>query len=199
MPIKVRPSEQTLLDTIGSEFNDINSNGLQVQPSTAYAATVYPISGYAASVPPASANETKVKDGAKGMMASLIRHTAPLLDSGETLSPSISFTGTATNLLVKVLSESLEVQRKVLISANFSAVSDSTNTRLDYWIDVNGVSTSVYKFFFNNATHHENISGSWVVTLPIGAVTITLKAIRGSGSGTLSLNSDDFVAITLAG
>jgi hypothetical protein len=199
MPIKVRPSEQTLLDTIANEANTVNGSGVQVQPSTPYAATIFPIANYTTTVPPASATETKVLDGNRGLYAPIIRHIGPIFGQVSNTSPGFSFVGTTT-LLTYTLPENLEVARTVEIAVNGTCYTvDFNNTRMDFWVDVNGTPTSAFKLMHSDTVTHRSFCGSWIVTLPAGVVTITLKANRGNGTGSIALDFNDFVNLTFQG
>lgn len=198
MPIKVRPSEQTLLNTMATDANVVNGSGLQVQPATPIATSIYPITDYATVIPPASDNETKVKDGVVGFLAPLIRYVGPITGQASNTSPSFTYTATTT-LLTLTLSESLEVPRTVEIAVNGNCFSSAINTRMDFWVEVNGTPTTVFKHFLNEASAARSFSGTWIATLPVGAVTITVRSNRGTGAGNIQFDSNNFINVTFKG
>ena len=198
MTVKVKSSEQALLNNLALDANDINSHGLFVQPSTAIATTVYPIANYATAVPPSSQIETQVKDGMIGVFAPVVRYMGPLMGQVSNLAPAFSFTA-ETTLLTYTLPENLEVARMVEVSVQGTAYSTAVTTSLNYTIKVNGVSSNVYKYYFTEANAVRGWSGSWVVTLPAGANTLTLVGSRGSGAGTIALDNGHFINMTFRG
>jgi len=199
MTVKIKTTEQALLETMAGDTNDINGNGLFVQPLTPIAITTYPIENYATTVPPLSPTETKVKDGMIGLFAPIVRYMGPLMGQTYNLSPAFSVVA-ETTLLTYTLSENLEVPRMVEISAQGSAYSTAVTTSFSYTVKVNGVaSPAVYKYFFDEANSSRCWSGSWIVTLAPGANTITLVGSRGSGAGTITLNPGHFVNMTFRG
>lgn len=196
MAIKIRTSEQTIIDGIANDFNELNGSGIQVQPSTPYAITVYPIQDYVTNVPPLSSQESQVKDGTKGLAAAMVRRIGPVYGSVSELNPNLSFTS-ATLLSMAV--PSMEVARVVQISTQFSAYSNTVDTGLTYWVEVGNVSSPILKFYFNSANVHHSISGSWIMTIPVGDVTINFKVSRSSGSGTINLDYNDIANLTFIG
>ena len=195
MTIKLRLSEQILLDAVAVDSNEANLNGVVIQPSTPYANSVYPIENYADAIS-GDGVPTKVLDGIRGVMAPLVRYVAPIYVQSINTSPSIgAFTGTTT-LRAFTLSETLEVVRTAQISVQFSLNCDAGSTVSQYWIDINGTAYTALRGF--HGTGSLNLSGSWIVTLPIGVpIVVSLKASRFSGTGSFSQGTSDFSNITL--
>jgi hypothetical protein len=199
MTIKIRPSEQTLLNTIAAEAHSVNGSGLQLQPSTPISTTVYPIPEYANSVPAASSNETKVLEGMVGHFAPLIRQIGPIFGQATNNNPTTTISQTAVTLLSYSMPESLEVARTVEVSAQGSWLATLTNRILEYWVEVNGTPTTHFKFGFNLASTHTPFAGSWIVSLSPGANTITLRAVVTTSTGSVTQDTNDFTNITIRG
>lgn len=200
MTIKVNSIEQTLLNDIATDINDVNGGGLQVLPSTPIATTMYPIANYATTVPPASDNETKVKDSMVGLFAPIVRYMGPLMGqvSNTYPSPTISFTG-LTTLLTYTLPNNLEVERQIEISAQGTCYTDVANTRFAFDVQVNGNSTLYYQYYFNEAGSHRTWAGSWIVTLSPGSNVLTLVGDQTAGTGDIIFDSNDFINMTFRG
>lgn len=198
MTFKIKPTEQTLLDTLADESLDVNSTGIFVQPSTQIATTIYPLAGFTALLPTI---QTKAKDAIIGQLAPVIRRTVPFFAQSSNLSPAFTMSsGVGTSLLSYTFAEPFEVSRGAEVVVNGTCFANAINNRFDFWLDVNGTVSSTFKFFFNEATAHRSFVGSWVVTLPTATpVTITLYGARGSGASSIQLNSDDFVNMTIKG
>lgn len=112
----------------------------------------------------------------------------------DALAPSLSITGSAVEML-SVGAGTLGAARTVQITAHGTAYSTDVTTLFEFYADVNGTPAARRRLFFNAASSHQSWSGSWIVTLPAAAVTIKLYGIRMSGSGTITLNADDFVSL----
>ena len=52
---------------------------------------------------------------------------------------------------------------------------------------------------FDAINDHRSIAGTWIVTLPVGAVTLTLRSEREAGTGNIILNGADSIALTVIG
>ncbi len=104
-----------------------------------------------------------------------------------------------------LLSHSLTVPdggRTVLLEAAGSlyTVGAFTFGAFGFYIKVNGgAASSSRTIFFANPGYHANWSGSWLIDLPAGAVTIELYGVRTSGTSTGTMNADDSVHFTFIG
>lgn len=198
--IKVKPTEQTLIDAIAADATLANSDGIQVQPSTPYASTVYPLEGYADIVYKRPELITDINDGNKGYLAPLIRRIGPIFAQQYALfAVTTSFTTIATTLVSYTFPESFEVSRQVEINVQGNCSSNIINTKMDFWVEVNGVATQAFRHYLSAASTHGGFAGSWVVTLPTGAVTVVVKGQRTSGTGTLSFTNNNFCNMTIRG
>lgn len=199
MTVKIRPTEQAVLTTLAAELNDINGTGIQVQPSTPIAATVYPIAGYLAAVPPGSPTETNVKNGNLGLLAPLWRRLGPITGAVDIAVPNFNFT-TNTTLLSFTLPENQEIARNVQVTFNGSGFMSIANTRLDYWVDVNGVQGTTQRYYFNEAGVARSFGATWIVALPIGTpITISIRAGIGTGTGHMQFDSNCQLNMTFWG
>jgi hypothetical protein len=196
MVIKVRPSEQVILDAIAVDSNELNLNGVQIQPTTPYAATAFPIENYAATLADNPGISTKVLDGSRGFLAPLFRRISPLFAQVTNNVPSFTIT-TPQTLLTMILPESLEVSRVAEVSVQGTASSSSSGSRLGFWVEVNGIPYTTLGLPFAQASVNKTFAGSWIVNLPVGAVTITLRAEENISAHTISIGANDFVNMTL--
>jgi hypothetical protein len=204
--IIVTAREQAILDNVASDSSIANAQGAIVDTDgdgsgdLPYCTSIIPIKDYASLVKSGSEIEQKVADGFRVNMLTLVKHLRPIAFHAENLSPNLAFTGTTELLSFDIpATERLTVTRKVLIKLDFTAFSSAVNARVDFWISVNGTLTTAHKFFFNELSSHRTVSSSWVADLPTGAVTIKVFATKTTGSGTINLDGNDFVSLSIIG
>lgn len=195
MTIKIRPSEQVILDAIAVDANSANLSGILVQPATPYATLSYPVPNYSAALA-ISGIPAHIIDSTKGKLVPLMRYVVPIYAQASNIAPSFSFTANTT-LLTLTLPETLEVPRTAVVNTQFTLTSSAIATTTEYWIEVNGTPSTHFKILHSDLVQ-KIVSGSWVVTLPITAViNITLHCARASGSGNLVQTGAEFSNLTL--
>jgi hypothetical protein len=199
MPIKIKPSEQALIDLIAADANTANDSGIQVQPAANYADTVYPVPNYAGLLSANPGLDDKVLDGSRGLLAPIVRRMGPVFGQASNTNPSFNLDSSYASLLTLTLSENLEVPRNVEVSASGTCMSDDDFTRFGFRIDVNGIDYTEFKQYFFEKNVHQAFASTWIVTLPAGAVTITLEGRRAAGPGEIIFNASDYINITFRG
>lgn len=118
--------------------------------------------------------------------------------SAENLSPSLAIDGSAVEML-SLTPSALTASRTVLLIASGTAYSTGLTTLFEFYVEVNGTPTARRRIFFNPIGVHMSFTGSWLVSIPSGAVTVKLYGIRMAGAGTVTLNSDDYVSFSYQG
>lgn len=201
MTIKIRPSEQVLLNSIAADATDLNANGVQVQPSTPYATAVYPIPNLADLFVNNPDLAAQMLDGTKGYMSPLIRRIGPITAqvSG---APNITIpSATPVELLTYTFPEVFEVPRTVEISVNgTSFCTSAVGTRMDFYVSVNGTAATAFKSYFSELSSPKAFVGTWIVTLPIATPAIVkVFGNVASGTGTINFDGNTFVNMTIKG
>lgn len=147
---------------------------------------------------PGAEIKTATIDGSKSLAASIVKNISTDGASVYSTSPSFVITG-ATPITVGTLNITFASSRKVLITLNGSCYSTSINTGMDFRVSVGGADIGIpLKFFFNTAFQHSCFSGGWVTTVQAGANTILAKISRTAG-GHITLDSNDFINISVIG
>lgn len=217
MAIILTQAEKDLLTAIGADSADaftsgisVDTNGDGVADQTVYT-DVMPIKDWAQLAPTDSEFDIKMRNGTSAGMAPIVRRLGPIGFQASRMGPITAFTGTASILTYTLR---LPVARTIQITANFTCSSSvfgttPTNlTRVDYWLEINGVPTTAYRLVLPppvpDATYSflpvsAMVTGTWTVILPAGAVTIDLKGSRGSGTGIISIGGHDFAALSAIG
>lgn len=206
MPLIISTSDQAVIENIKNDARQQNSEGISVDSdadgngNTAFAAQAVPVRDFELLSPNGSATDNKLQDMLRATFVPVIRRIGPFQFQALTNTPSFAFT-TATTLLTGSIpaADRLAVARNVFVAADFSAYSSSANTSIDFWVEVNGIPSTHFKYFFNESGSHRCISAKWLVNMPARTSTVVLKAQRGAGAGTLTLNADDFVSISVWG
>lgn len=155
-----------------------------------------PLSGYDDFT---TAIKNAITDGCKQFFAISSRYWQPIGASGFTVSPSFSIT---SDTQVGTLTLTTFTTRKVMIQLNLSAYTDVANTGAGFYVKINGSSGGIQplQYFYNTAFDHRSMGGSWVVTIPAaGAVTITAWVGRASGTGSIILDANDIVSLSVIG
>lgn len=200
MPVNINAAEQADIDALATEGRVSFTEGV-LAAGNPYAGGPTKVDGkpFNAVVPPGSSIDTKVLDGLKKGAVPVMHRCRPFGFHLEALGPVLSFT-TATDVLSLSVAaaDQTTIVRPVLATANFSAAGSVAGTRVDFWVEVDGVPTSKQRFLFGDTLHH-NVGGNWMLTLPAGAASIKLRAERGAGTGNVTFTADDFAALTLWG
>ena len=71
-----------------------------------------------------------------------------------------------------------------------------------FWVTIDGAEEDTivrFPYFFNEANSHRCMNAKWVATLPARCQSVTLKAARTLGAGTLTLNDSDFASLCVWG
>lgn len=203
MPIiKIRPSEQALLDAMATDSVDMETDGIQVQPATPYATGVYPIADLDTAVQNNPDLPIQLLDGTKGYFAPIVRRMGPIFAQASNFFASpVTFQATQTQLLSYAFPETLEVARQVEVLVNGTCfITGAIGTRMDYTIKVNGVQQVEFRNYMSELSSPTAFVGSWIVTLPAGmASTVTVHGRRVSGSGTINFDGNTFVNMTIKG
>lgn len=205
-PLLITADEQTFVDLIKTETRKLTTDGVMVDTNgdgagdTPYAPTAVPVKDFDQYVKPGSEKDDSCMDGLRSAHVVMVRRIRPFGWHGEVLAPSLAFSGATDIVTVSIAAANrLHVDRQMLAVVNFSAFASNANARLDFWVDIDGVETTRMKFLFNEASSHRAMGGNWLVTLPAGAASIKLRAIRGAGTGNLNLDSSDSATLTLWG
>lgn len=198
MPVNINAAEQADIDAMTVEARTTFTEGILAAGSP-YAGGVTKIDGktFDGTVPPGSSLDTKVLDGLKKGAVPVMHRCRPFGFHVEVLGPTLSFTA-ATDLasLTIAAADQTTLTRMTLAVAHFSVATSVAATRVDFWVEVNGVPSTKQRLLLGDLLHH-NVGGNWLVSLPAGSTTIKLRAERGSGTGNVVLNADDFAALTL--
>ena len=201
MAILLNTEEKALCDILANEIDTINAEGLEAPAGFPYAVGTVPIENYREIIQIGSKPQIDALNGIRAGFAALIRQLKPIAYSNVVtdVNPPKAFTS-ATTISSLVLPVDMSISRTVIVSVNFSAFSTSTYTGIEYWLEINGGSPTAHSlFYFNDGNAHHQISQTWSVTLPVGAVSIALRVARYSGIGTITLDTNDSIGISLFG
>ena len=208
MALLINPTEQSLVDSIQSDSVSMQQNGISIDTDgngtgdTAYCTNLpLPTPNYDIIVPPGSTTDLKVRDGFRAMAAPIIRRIMPIGWQVNNLNPSFNFTA-GTDLLTFNIpaTERLNVARNVQAVFTSSMWTDVAGTVVLYFLEINGSSTGLLRnFFFNQVNTHTTLSSTWLVSIPSGAVTIKVRAVRFSGTGNIKLDGNDHLSLTIIG
>lgn len=200
--IKIRPSEQTLLDLMATDSVDMETDGIQVQPATPYATGVYPIEDLDKLVDQNPDLPTQLLDGTKGYFAPIVRRMGPIYaQASNFFASAVTFQDTQTQLLSFTFPETLEVARQVEVSVHGTCfITGAIGTRMDYTIKVNGVAQVEFRNYMSELSSPTAFVGNWIVTLPAGvASVVTVHGRRVSGTGTINFDGNTFLNMTIKG
>jgi hypothetical protein len=194
MTIALTPEELAILNQIATTTSDMNKNGVTYLGAPYFTDMPLPVKDYAQIFPPGSRMEKVLTDAVRVAALPTVRQflSGSSFQASNTSPNFTGIAGTATTLLSTTVV--LGTAKTMQITANFSAYALTSVSRVDYWIEVNGVPTDT--FHTPLQLFHQCVSGSWIVSMPAGSCTVTLRAKRGTGIGTINLNSDDFIAIS---
>ena len=200
--IILNEEEKGLCNNLANDIDQQNEYGLQSPSGTWYANTAVPVPNYRKVMPLGTSTHTSALNGIRAGFAALIRYLNPLAYSVLTTSvnPSINISDTNTTIITLNYPYDLSVSRKVQITANFTAYTNIALTGIQFWLTINNTNnTNASRFFFSQASNIQTISQSWVVTLPASSIAIDLKAVRYTGTGTITLADNNSAGITLIG
>lgn len=205
----INPTEQALIEGIKDDARKQNSEGISVDTNadgtgdTGYCLKVpLPVKNFEQLVPLGSARNDQMEDMLRSTFVPLIRRTVPIKyhASQTSVSPTIQFDGIASLISLTIpASQRPSVAREVFVAADFTAYASIGNTLLEFWVEVDGVASSRFRYYFNEGGSHRTVSGKWLLTLPVRATSIVLKGYRNSGGGDIVLNTDDSVALSVWG
>jgi hypothetical protein len=208
MALKITPQDQAGIDQIATDVDTLLRSGVQVEPATPYAIKSVPVivnipnqptQTYNDIVPIGSDSQLLALDATRASLVALYRRLSPISYSNNYLTPSFIL---STAALVNILTSTmplLEVPRTVMVSFQFSCYATAVGG-INYQLTVNGVQQGpTLKFTFNDAGSHRQLSGSVVATLPAGTPVIGVWLQNASVSGSVVLDSGDFINLTLIG
>ena len=201
--------EQTLVETIKVDARLTNSDGIQIDTdgdglgNNGYCTDLpLPVKNFDLYSPPGSDTDKKVQDGLRAAAVPILRHVRPFGFQGEVVglgSASISSATAIVTITIPAASRPT-VERTMMAMASFSAVASDAGNHVEYWIDIDGTPTTHRWFGFNNASVHHSVNSNWLVTLPVGATTISLYVqLKVGGTGSISFDGADCAALTLLG
>lgn len=214
MAILINTLQQALIEDIKNDARAQNSEGVSIDQNADGAGdegfclkVPLPVKNFEQLVPVGSERNAQMEDMLRSTYVPLIRRTGPIQFQNFNLRPSppITFT-TASEQVLCVLTilpqHSPTVDRSVTIAADLSAYSTATSTEMVFWVTIDGAEEDTivrFPYFFNEANSHRCMSAKWIATLPARCQSVTLKAARTSGSGTLTLNDSDFASLCVWG
>lgn len=139
-----------------------------------------------------------VKDGIKQFYAILSRELQPIGASTADTAPSYTI---SSDTQVASLAVTTYIPRKVMIQLNLSTYTDVANTAAGFYVKINGSGLPpALQYFFNVASDHRSMGGSWVTQLPgPGIVTITAWVGVASGPGSIILDPNDTISLSVIG
>jgi hypothetical protein len=198
--------DRILLDAVKVDARLSDSDGISIDTTgdgtgdVPYCTSILPVPNFNTLVPPGSATDNQVLDGLAAASSALALRVRPFGRHAESSSNNTSFTST-TDILTTTFApgEKLAVARTAMAVVNFGCYVDASNTAVEYWLDVDGTSTTRMQYFFNVAGDHRSFGATWLLTLPARTATIKLRAERRSGTGIVYINSDDSASLTLVG
>lgn len=206
MPLIISTSDQTVIESIKNDARQQNSEGVSIDTdadgngNTTFAPLAVPVPNFELLSPGGSSTDAKLQDMLRSTFVPVVRRIAPFGFQALTTAPSLAFTAATTVLTGTIpAANRLAVARNVFVAADFSAYSTGANTALEFWVEIDGVPSTHFKYYFNESGSHRCISAKWLVPMPARAASVVLKAQRSAGAGTLTLNSDDFVSISVWG
>jgi len=197
-----------MLDQIKADGISISSRGVAVDVDgdgtgdTPYITDLpMPVKNWDTLVPSGSILEKKVADGLRVAALPIVRQVMPIgwHDENVGFGHSISGSNVTLNKFSIPQDQILQAPRQVMATVSWSAYSTVASTGVSYFLDVNGTPTTSMPFYFNEANSHRSMSGNWLLTIPAGTVTITFYAVRSSGTGVITMDSNDFSSLTLMG
>ena len=136
--IKITTAERDIINAIATDSDTANTDGINVQPATAYAATSVPVTDYAVIK---VGYETEILDGIKSLTVPMYRYVGPISLSAYDTAPNLNF-NIETTLISAAFPSNFEVVRTVQVNVSFSAFTDIVTTYAQYWIEINGGSDS---------------------------------------------------------
>lgn len=206
-PVTINASDAQFLEQIQGESRQVTSDGAALDITgdqvgdAPYGTFAAPVKDFNQYVVPGGELDHKVTDALRTANLAMARRLRQLNYHVETVSANLVYTVLPTALATIDIApnDRLQIVRKALITVNFSGQVTVDATRIGYWIDVDGVETAHFRYLFPTANQHVQMGGNWLVTLPAGTTTITLKAVRETGTGIVIHDSNDFISMTLWG
>jgi hypothetical protein len=206
----INPSDQTLIENIKNDARTQNSEGVSIDTdadgtgNTGYCLKVpLPVKNFEQLVPVGSERNAQMEDMLRSTFVPLIRRTGPIKYwfASNSVAPNIEIAATTATLHSGSINvaQRPSVVREVFVAADFSAYSTAINTGLEFWIVIEGVASARFRYYFNESGSHRCVTAKWLSTLPPRASSVQLMAARYTGSGTITLNADDFVSLSVWG
>lgn len=207
MTVIINPSELAILEAVQTDGSAINTSGISIDTNGDGTGDVpyctdlpVPIKNYQQIVPPGSSIAKTVADGYRISAAPLLRYVKPFAFSYIGSGPEVLFTASTSIASISIsASDRPHVTRNAQAQASFTVASSATETTIEYWIEVDGVASGKMRYAFSAANDRRNLSGTWILSIPVNAQSIVLKATRYSGLGTLVSESAETVALTVMG
>lgn len=195
--IIINTIEEAVLNSMAADTTTMLKDGAKDSLNVPLGVTVVPIDNYNGLIPPGSDQETKTNDGIVVGAIPMYRYVSPISAQLHVDSQTLSISTTPMVLGVFTFGYDFQVPRIAQVSAQFSGSVSAAPTAINYYVSVNGVDGQALQFRSEDINRNI-LSGSWIINIPTGTVSITLFA-KVVGGNNLIIDGNDFVNLTVIG